>query len=149
MSNYSSRQIFDFVLWLAATGHFVVLLASFQVPARLRWKEDLARLMPLNRKLLWVQSSFTVLTIIAFGVLTLVLHNEMLRGDRSALAVSCFIAIYWTGRILVDAFYFAHDDWPKGQQFVIGHVLLTSLFTMLALSYWALFVWQVWLRAKS
>jgi RsiW-degrading membrane proteinase PrsW (M82 family) len=149
MTSYSFEPIFDYVLWFAGCGHFVVLIASFQVPSRLRWKEDLAQLIPLNRKLLWVQSSFTVLTIIAFGVLTLVLHGEMLRGDRSALALVLFIAVYWTARTLVDAFYFSHQDWPKGRQFVIGHVLLTALFTALAASYWALFVWQVWLRAKS
>lgn len=149
MTNYSVERIFDLALWLAGAAHFVILFASFQVPSRLRWKEDLAQLMPLNRKLLWVQSSFTVLTIIAFGTLTLVLHKEMLRGDRAALGLVCFIAIYWTARILVDAFYFAHDDWPKGKQFVIGHFLLTSLFVALASTYWALFVWQAWSGARS
>ena len=79
---------------------------------------------------------------------TLVLHGEMLRGDRSALALVCFMAVYWTARIFVDAFYFSHDDWPQGRWFVFGHILLTSLFTGLALSYWGLLVWQVWLRAK-
>jgi hypothetical protein len=96
-----------------------------------------------------VQGGFTVLTIIAFGVLTLSLHTELLRGDRAALALACFIGTYWTARILVDAFYFSHEDWPKGRQFVIGHVLLTCLFAALACSYWGLFVWHVWLKAKS
>ena len=113
MSDYSLQHLFDGVLWFAGSGHFIILLASFQVPSRLRWREDLAQLMPLNRKLLWVQSSFTVLTIVAFGVLTLLLHKEMLRGDRSALALVCFIAVYWTARIFVDAFYFVHRDWRK------------------------------------
>jgi hypothetical protein len=147
MNQYSLHDLFNYVLWLAGCGQFLILIASFQVPSRLRWKEDLAQLMPLNRKLLWVQSSFTVLTIVAFGVLTLLLHNEMLRGDRSALALVCFIAIYWTARIFVDAFYFAHEDWPKGKQFVIGHALLTSLFIALAFTYWGLLIWRVWLRA--
>jgi len=56
-------------------GHFIILFASFQVFSRLRWREDLAQLMPFNRKLPWVQSRFTVLTIIAFGTLTLILHQ--------------------------------------------------------------------------
>jgi hypothetical protein len=89
-----------------------------------------------------------VLTIIAFGILTLALHRELQHGDRAALGLACFIGSYWTARILVDAFYFSHDDWPHGKQFVIGHVLLTGLFAALACS-WGLFVWQVWLRAKS
>jgi len=145
----SAERFFDLILWLAGAGHFVILFASFQVPLRLRWKEDLAQLMPFNRKLLWVQGSFTVLTIIAFGTLTLALHKELLRGDRAALALACFIAIYWTARILVDAFYFSSEDWPKGRLFVIGHILLTSLFVALAASYWGLFMWNVWLRSKS
>ena len=54
--------------------------------------------------------------------------------------------LYWTARILVDAFYFSHSDWPKGRLFVVGHALLTALFSFLAVSYLGLFVWQVWLR---
>jgi hypothetical protein len=146
MTQPGAEQIFDLALWLAGAGHFMILFASFQVPTRLRWKQDLAQLMPFNRKLLWVQGSFTVLTIIAFGMLTLALHKELLRGDRAAMGLACFIGSYWTARILVDAFYFSSADWPTGKQFVIGHVLLTSLFVALAASYWGLFVWQMWLR---
>jgi hypothetical protein len=148
MTMLSTERCFDLILWLAGAGHFVILAASFQVPSRLHWKQDLAQLMPFNRKMLWVQSSFTVLTIIAFGILTLALHTELLHGDRAALGLACFIAIYWTARILVDAFYFSHQDWPKGKQFVVGHILLTSLFASLAASYWGLFIWQVVVNKK-
>ena len=149
MTQTLAERCFDFILWLAGAGHFVILFASAQVPSRLRWKQDLAQLMPFNRKLLWVQGGFTVLTIIAFGILTLALHAEMLRGDRAAMGLACFIASYWTARILVDAFYFSHEDWPQGREFVIGHILLTSLFVALAVSYWGLFVWQVSLRGAN
>ena len=140
------QRFFDLDLWLVGIGHFVILIASSQVPGRLKWKQDLAQLMPFNRKLLWVQSGFTVLTIVAFGTLTLILHQELLRGDRAALGFACFIGVYWTSRILVDAFYFAHEDWPKGKMFVVGHFLLTSLFLFLASSNLGLFIWHVWLK---
>jgi hypothetical protein len=149
MTNSLAERCFDLALWLAGGGHFVILFASFQVPSRLRWKQDLEKLMPFNRKLLWVQGGFTVLTIIAFGTLTLALHAEMLRGDRAAMGLVCFIGSYWTARIIVDAFYFSHEDWPQGRDFVVGHTLLTCLFVALAANYWGLFAWQVWLRAKS
>lgn len=135
-------RLFDLALWLAGAGHFVILFASFQVPGRLGWRRDLAQLRPFNRKLLWVQGGFTVLTIIAFGVLSLVFHADMLRGDRAALGIAAFIGIYWTVRILVDAFYFSHDDWPRGKYFVVGHILLTSLFVALAFTYVSLVAWQ-------
>jgi hypothetical protein len=146
MTSPLAQRLFDADLWLAGAGHFVILFASFQVPHRLGWKKDLLQLMPFNRKMLWVQSGFTVLTIVAFGTFTLALHAELLRGDRAALGLAGFVGIYWTARILVDALYFSHSDWPKGRAFVVGHYLLTLLFSFLAASYIALFVWNVWLR---
>ena len=149
MTNALVQRLFDIDLWLVGAAHFVILFASFQVPNRLAWKQDLQQLIPFNRKLLWVQGGFTVLTIIAFGTLTLALHTELLRGDRAALGLACFIGIYWTTRILVDAIYFSHADWPKGAVFVVGHVLLTLLFSFLAASYIGLFVWHVSQRANG
>ncbi len=97
-------------LWLAAAGHFCILFASFQVPSRLGWKDDLAKLTPFNRKLMWVYAGTTLMTIIAFGILTLFLHDEILRGDRAALALATFVAVFWTMRITVDTFYYKHRD---------------------------------------
>jgi hypothetical protein len=122
-------------LWFAGIGHFVVLIASFQVPYRLQWKQDLRKLTPFNRKLMWVHGGFAVYTIISFGVLTLLLHNEILQGQRAALALAAFIGIYWLLRVVVDFSYYDHADWPKGTAFVVGHVLLTCLFVFLAATY--------------
>jgi len=127
-------------LWLAGVGHFCILFASFQVPARLGWKEDLIQLTPFNRKLMWVYAGTTLMTIIAFGVLTLCLHAELLAGDRAAVALALFIALFWTSRIAVDFLYFEHADWPKGRLFVLGHICLTALFAALAITYWAVVI---------
>lgn len=129
-------------LWLAGIGHFCILFASFQVPARLHWKEDLAQLTPFNRKLMWVYGGTTLLTVVAFGCLTLFLHDQLLVGDRTAAALAAFIATFWTLRIAVDFFYFRHTDWPPGQAFVIGHSLLTTLFAALAFTYWTVVIWS-------
>jgi hypothetical protein len=139
------QSIFGAALWLAGIGHFCVLVASFQVPSRLNWKEDLAKLTPFNRKLMWVHGGFAVLTIIAFGLLTLTLRSEMLRGEKAALCLAAFIGIYWTTRVVVDFAYYEHKDWPRGRGFVAGHALLTLLFMFLAATYLALCVWKVWL----
>ena len=139
------EEWFSLALWLAGAGHFCVLIASFQVPYRLHWKEDLAKLNSFNRKLMWVHGGFAVYTIIAFGATTLALHEEILRGDRAALALASFIGIYWLLRIIVDFAYYSHGDWPSGAAFRIGHVLLTSLFVFLSASYLGLTLWH-WLR---
>jgi alginate O-acetyltransferase complex protein AlgI len=141
------QSLLSLTLWLAGIGHFCVLIASFQVPSRLGWKQDLAKLTPFNRKLMWTHGGFAVLTIMAFGALTLLLHDEMLRGDRAAVALACFIAVYWSVRIVVDLAYYAHSDWPRGRVFVIGHALLTLLFLFLAGTYVAVVLWNAHLTA--
>jgi alginate O-acetyltransferase complex protein AlgI len=141
---HNAEKVLSVALWLAGIGHFCVLIASFQVPVRLGWKEDLQKLTSFNRKLMWVHGGFAVLTIIAFGTLTLVLHAEMLRGDRAALGLALFIGVYWALRIAVDFIYYDHTDWPRGGIFIIGHILLTSLFAFLAAANLGLVIWKVW-----
>jgi hypothetical protein len=136
--------ILSIALWLAGIGHFCVLIASMQVPRQLNWKTDLTKLEPFNRKLMWTYGGFTVYTIVAFGVMTLVLHDEMLRGERAALALALFIGIYWLLRIIVDFAYYSHEDWPKGKRFVIGHTLLTLLFVFLSASFFTTAIWNLW-----
>ena len=134
-ANPALEQWLSLAVWLAGAGHFVVLIASFQVPYRLRWREDLASLTAFNRKLMWVHGGFAVYTIAAFGVMTLLLHDEILGGQRAAMVLSIFIGCYWLLRIIVDFTYYDHADWPVGKGFVLGHLCLTLLFVFLAATY--------------
>jgi hypothetical protein len=131
----TTEGLLSLAVWLAGLGHFVVLIASFQVPYRLGWREDLAKLTPFNRKLMWVHGGFAVYTIAAFGVMTLLLHADIVSGQRAALALSIFIGAYWLLRIIVDFTYYDHSDWPKGKGFVVGHFFLNLLFVFLAATY--------------
>ena len=141
-AGFEVEQLLSIALWLAGIGHFCVLGASFQVPARLGWKYDLLKLAPLNRKLMWTYSGFTLFTIISFGLLTLTLHGELLRGEPAALGLASFIGVFWSLRLLVDFFYFTQEDWPAGRGMVLGHVLLSTLFVALAATYLGLVVWH-------
>jgi hypothetical protein len=139
------KAILNSMLWLAGIGHFCVSIASFQVPVRMHWREDLAKLMPVNRKLMWTYGGFIVLTIVAFGALTLALHDELLRGDRAALGLAAFIGVFWFMRLVMDFTVHTHADWPAGKGFVVAHVMLVLLFSALAATYLGLvaYHWSV------
>jgi len=136
-------------LWVGAAGHLLVLGASYQVPDELEWKEDLESLKPLNRNLIWTYGGFIVLTIVSFGVLTAVFHGEFVSGSPVALGLRVFIAAFWTARILVDSFYFSHDDWPEGVKYVVGHTMVTSLFLLLVGIYAGVVVFHTLLSQVS
>jgi hypothetical protein len=95
-------KLFNLALYLTSLGHFIALIASAQVPGRLGWKTDLPKLASFNRKLTWTYFAFTVFTIFGLGVVTLVLHDELLRGDLAALSWAGVMAGFWFARILVD-----------------------------------------------
>jgi alginate O-acetyltransferase complex protein AlgI len=125
----------DWLLWALGGLQLCVLLASAQVPKRLNWREELPRLSPFNRKLMWTYGIFIVTTIVSFAILTLVLHGSFLRGEPAAVALATFMSIFWTLRLVFDACYFRSEDWPEGEEFRVGHVLLNALFTFLVLGY--------------
>jgi len=129
-------------LWIMGALQLAVLLASFQVPSALGWKEELPRLRPFNRKLMWVYGSFIVFTIIGFGMMTLLLRNSFLKGETAAVALALFITLFWILRIVTDYFYFDKNDWPKGVLYEVGHSMLNSLFVFLILSYGGIVVWH-------
>lgn len=131
----TTTALLNLGLWLAGIGHFCTLMAGLQVPFRLNWKEELARLGNFNRKIMLNYAAYVGLIIVAFGWLTLKLHYQILAGETCAVHLCLIIAIFWILRLVVDAAFFKHDDWPKGAEFVIGHTLLNTLFVCLAFVY--------------
>jgi hypothetical protein len=129
-------------LYAAAIGHLLVLIASFQAPARLGWKEDIPKLARFNQKIFWVYGFYILLCIVSFAAMTWRLHDEFLAGEQAARWLAGFIAIFWTVRVLVDVVWYDHRDWPRGNALVAGHALLTSLFCSLATVYWFATFWS-------
>lgn len=124
-------------LWLAVVAHASVLLAGVQVPRRLRWREELRALSRFNRRLMWVYHGFIGFIVVSFGALTALLHDEMLRGDRAAVALAALIATFWTARLVVDLVVYRSEDWPRGRRFAIGHALLVVAFAGMSFAYWS------------
>jgi len=126
----------SYALYAAAVGHLLILIASFQAPARLGWREDIAKLTRFNQKIFWVYGLYILFCIVGFAAATWRLHDEFLAGEPAARWVAGFIATFWTIRVFVDLFWYDHRDWPQGNALVTGHALLTSLFCSLATVYW-------------
>lgn len=135
------RLIFDIALWLGAAGHFALLSVSFNVPRVLNWRTELAALSPMNRKLLWIYGGYVVFTYLAFGVLTLVLHDELLNGDKAAVALAVFIGLYWLVRLAMDP-WMGKSAWPKGWIFTVAYIALDLLFAFFACTYLGLAIWH-------
>jgi len=118
--------------------HFGILIASALVPRVLDWKACLAGLQPLVRQLFWVHGGFIVLVIIGFGLLSIVLPQELCTGEPLARAVSLLIAVFWGARLVVQCCYFDASAYLETRLLKVGYHGLTIVFAYHTLVYsWA------------
>jgi hypothetical protein len=94
----------------------------------------------MNRRFVWVAGGFIVFIYLSFGVFTLLLHDGMVRGDRSAVALAAFIGLYWLVRIVVDATALRDAPLTRGVPYGLGHIALVALFGYFVLVYLGLAV---------
>ena len=124
-------------LVVAGLLHFGLLLASFSTPRVLRWHEELQKVNGLTRQLVLVHGAFIVLTIVAFGAITLVAGPDLLSGSPLALALNGFIGTFWACRLGIQVFYFDAGPWLTTPFLKFGYRALYVVFAYLALVYFS------------
>ena len=124
-------------LWITIGGvlHLGILIASALTPGVLEWKRELEALRPLSRQLIWVHGVFIVLTIIGFGVISLVAPAELASGTRLARAFCGFVALFWLARLGVQFFVFDAGPMLTKTYLKLGYHGLTVVFMTLVAIY--------------
>jgi hypothetical protein len=112
---------------LAGVAQLGVLVASALVPSRLNWKSELASLSRLNRQMHWVYGGYIVLSIFAFGLLSIFHAEELAAGSGLARGVCFYIAVFWGIRILLQ-FVFDVGEHLNAWWLKLGYHVLTVLF---------------------
>jgi len=119
---------------LAGAGQLGVLIASSLVPIRLRWTTELAVLPRLYRQMYWVYGAYVVLAIISFGLISLFNAREMASGGGLARGLCGYIAVFWAGRLSLQAVFDIKEHltawWLR-----LGYHALTVLFALFTLIY--------------
>lgn len=114
-----------------------ILVASALVPFRLNWKRDLASLPRLHRQMYWVYGGYVVLSIVAFGVLSLVHAAELAAGGGLARGFCGYVAVFWGVRVCLQAVFDVKEH-LTAWWLTAGYHLLTGLFVGLTAVYgWA------------
>lgn len=91
------------LVFAAGIGQLSVLIASALVPFRLNWREAFRSLSRLHRQMVWVYAGYIVLTIIAFGVISIVNAEELASGNRLARCFCGNVAVFWGVRLCLQA----------------------------------------------
>jgi hypothetical protein len=127
------------LILIAGVAQLGVLIASAMVPFRLNWRTELSSLPRLHRQMYWVYGGYVVLSIIAFGLLSIVNARELAQGSGLARGVCAYIAVFWGIRVVLQGIFDAREFltvwWLKA-----GYHTLSVLFASFTLLYaWAAF----------
>lgn len=114
------------IFW-AGAGQLAVLIASSLVPFQLNWKTDLAVLPRLHRQMYWVYGGYVVLSIVAFGLISLFNAQELAEGSGLARGVCGYIAVFWGVRLALQG-VFDVKSFLTSWWLTLGYHILTVLF---------------------
>ena len=125
----------EFLILTGGVLHFLILIASVQVPRLLDWKGHFAKLPEHLRVLFWVYGAFIVLTIVGFGALSLLFSGEIAAGSPLARGFAGFVAVFWVARLVVQFWIFDAKAMLTRSIHRVGYHVLTGLFVLLVLIY--------------
>ena len=132
-----SRELLTTLIFAGGVCHFGILTASALVPFRLNWREELRSLSRLHRQMYWTYGGYVVLSIIAFGLISLLNSRELASGSRLARSVCGYVAVFWACRVCLQPVFDVKPHltiwWLR-----LGYHGLTIVFAYLTIVYaWA------------
>lgn len=124
------------LLIVVGLGQIALAVASLFLPRILRWRETLAALPLLTRRIFWVYAAYILATNLCLGALSAFAPQLLL--DRTALArlVAGYGGAYWGARLTIQFVWFRGAA-PKGAFYALADWAVTALFALCALVYFA------------
>lgn len=131
------QEVLPTLIFAAGIGQLCVLIASALVPIRLNWRRELQVLSRLHRQMYWVYGGYIVLSIVAFGALSLWNAQDLASGSSLARGFCSYVAVFWGIRLVLQGVLDVREHlttwWLK-----LGYHGLTVLFAAFVFIYgWA------------
>jgi hypothetical protein len=125
------------LLIVAGVLHLAITSAGLAMTLVLDWRKNLSPLCALTRHIIWTHGAFVLLTIVAFGAVSLTFPTALASGEPLARAVCGFIAAFWAIRLFIGFFLFDATPHLTRTSLKLGYHALTVVFTFFVLCYGA------------
>ena len=97
------RELLSQLIFIGGIAQLCVLIASAMVPFQLKWKTEFQSLPRLHRQMYWVYGGYIVLSIAAFGLISLFNAEALASGTRLARSFCLYVALFWGIRLILQA----------------------------------------------
>ena len=119
---------------LRTAGAGLIVLAFLHLPLdrRLKWREEAARMSPLNEAVFHVHTFFICLVLVATGLPCLLDPGVLLEKSRAGLWGAWSLCAFWSCRLWCQWFAY-QPSWWKGLRFESAmHWLFSAVWLFLA-----------------
>jgi len=127
------RSLF-LLLWLAGLVQVAIASANLFLPAKLKYRENLAHVSPIIRQIFVVHSVYIVGVVLLFAAATLGFAGEIASGHGLGRFLAAAIAVFWLLRAPVQLLYY---DATLRKENRWGDVAFTAAALFLAATYGA------------
>ena len=107
------------------------------------WYTDVRKLKPLNQEIAKTYGRYIVGLNFAFGLIAVLLPDDLQNGSALAIALTGLIAAYWVGKVITQFAYYPMYTIPAGALFKWGGYGMNALFGFFAVLYALLVVHNI------
>lgn len=104
------------------------------------WYTDIKQLKPLNREIVKTYGLYIQGLNFSFGLIALLLTEDLKNQTPLALAITGLIGAYWVGKVATQIAYYPMYQIPQRPLFKVGSYLMNTLFVLFATVFTALFI---------
>jgi len=104
------------------------------------WYSDVKQLKPLNQEIAKTYGRYIVGLNFGFGLIAILLPQQLQNQSPLAIALTALIAAYWIGKVITQFAYYPMYEIPKKLLFKYGGYFMNLLFGFFALLYAALLI---------
>ena len=133
--------------WLIIAGGigqiFTALIYPYIRHKVFDWYNDVKQLKPLNQEIAKTYGRYIQGLNFSFGLIAILLTEDLKNGSKLAIALTGLIAAYWVGKVITQIAYYPMYQIPQKLIFKLGSYLMNFLFTLFAVVYTWLFLFNL------
>jgi hypothetical protein len=107
------------------------------------WYSDVKQLKPLNQEIAKTYGRYIVGLNFGFGLIAILLPQQLQNQSPLAIALTALIAAYWIGKVITQFAYYPMYEIPKKLLFKYGGYFMNLLFGFFALLYATLLIYNL------
>lgn len=137
-------QIPNWLIILGGCGQiFTALIYPYIRHQVFDWYNDVKKLKPLNQEIAKTYGRYIQGLNFSFGLIAILIPGDLKNHTTLAIAITGLIAAYWVGKVATQIAYYPMYEIPKKMIFKIGSYFMNSLFTLFAVVYTCLLIYNI------